>query len=41
MPQEVSIDLTKLYFAYFSDDGEWYRAKPKSVVDVDGKVGKK
>ncbi|XP_045115779.1 tudor domain-containing protein 7B-like isoform X2 [Portunus trituberculatus] len=38
MPQEVSVDLTKLYLVYFCGDGEWYRARPKSPVDANGKV---
>ncbi|KAK8390364.1 hypothetical protein O3P69_010208 [Scylla paramamosain] len=38
IPLDANVDLTKLYLTYFNGDGEWYRAKPKSPVDVDGKV---
>lgn len=36
--EDVNIDLTRLYLARFSEDGEWYRAAPRSNVDPDGKV---
>ncbi|XP_042210305.1 tudor domain-containing protein 7B-like isoform X2 [Homarus americanus] len=36
--ENVQIDLTRLYLARFSEDGEWYRAAPRSNIDQDGKV---
>ncbi|KAK8735865.1 hypothetical protein OTU49_005352 [Cherax quadricarinatus] len=36
--EDVNIDLTRLYLARFSEDGEWYRAAPRSNVDPDGKA---
>ncbi|XP_050737035.1 tudor domain-containing protein 7B-like isoform X2 [Eriocheir sinensis] len=36
--EKVEVDLTKLYLARFSKDGEWYRAAPRSSVDPDGTV---
>lgn len=35
---DVKIDPTRLYLAQFSEDGQWYRAAPRSSVDPDGKV---
>lgn len=37
--EKVQVDLTKLYLARFSKDGEWYRAAPRSGVDPNGQVG--
>ncbi|KAK4298176.1 hypothetical protein Pmani_029459 [Petrolisthes manimaculis] len=34
----MEIDLTRLYLAKFSQDGEWYRAAPRSTPDPNGKV---
>lgn len=34
----MEIDLTRLYLAKFSQDGEWYRAAPRSAPDPNGKV---
>lgn len=36
--EDVKIDPTRLYLAQFSEDGQWYRAAPRSSVDPDGKV---
>ncbi|XP_042881485.1 tudor domain-containing protein 7-like isoform X10 [Penaeus japonicus] len=36
--EDVKIDPTRLYLAQFSEDGQWYRAAPRSNVDPDGKV---
>ncbi|KAK8404627.1 hypothetical protein O3P69_007705 [Scylla paramamosain] len=36
--EKVPVDLTKLYLARFSKDGEWYRAAPRSAVDPNGQV---
>lgn len=36
--ENIQIDLTRLYLARFNEDGEWYRAAPRSAVDPDGKV---
>lgn len=36
--EKVQVDLTKLYLARFSKDGEWYRAAPRSGVDPNGQV---
>ncbi|XP_071520267.1 tudor domain-containing protein 7B-like isoform X2 [Panulirus ornatus] len=36
--ESAEIDLTRLYLARFSEDGEWYRAAPRSNIDPDGKV---
>ncbi|KAK4298178.1 hypothetical protein Pmani_029459 [Petrolisthes manimaculis] len=34
----MEIDLTRLYLAKFSQDGEWYRAAPRSTPDPNGKA---
>ncbi|XP_069986778.1 tudor domain-containing protein 7B isoform X18 [Penaeus vannamei] len=36
--EDVKIDPTRLYLAQFSEDGQWYRAAPRSSVDPDGKA---
>lgn len=36
--EDVKIDLTRLYLARFSEDGEWYRAVPRANVDPNGKA---
>ncbi|XP_045124704.1 tudor domain-containing protein 7-like isoform X2 [Portunus trituberculatus] len=36
--EKVQVDLTKLYLARFSKDGEWYRAAPRSAVDPNGQA---
>lgn len=36
--EAMEIDLTRLYLARFNEDGEWYRAVPRSNIDPDGKV---
>lgn len=36
--EDAKIDLTRLYLARFSEDGEWYRAAPRANVDPNGKV---
>ncbi|XP_066990756.1 tudor domain-containing protein 7B isoform X4 [Macrobrachium rosenbergii] len=36
--EDAKIDLTRLYLARFSEDGEWYRAAPRANVDPNGKA---
>ncbi|XP_069180436.1 tudor domain-containing protein 7B isoform X6 [Procambarus clarkii] len=36
--EAMEIDLTRLYLARFNEDGEWYRAVPRSNIDPDGKA---
>ncbi|XP_068230031.1 tudor domain-containing protein 7B isoform X2 [Palaemon carinicauda] len=36
--EDAKIDLTRLYLARYSEDGEWYRAAPRANVDPNGKA---